>query len=280
MIIMKKIPPRLLIIIAVFLSLLAAFLTYSMLKKGSGTKQQQAASTKQVVVAKDAIGADTVIQEGMLKVVEMPSTAAQPDAFKEMKDVVGKKTTQPINPGDQLTRRRFSAAQNTGLQVSIPKDKRAVTIAVNEVTSIAGFVKPGQYVDVINVVAKQNAKPAMGKMILQNVLVLGTGARDMSTAGSNRAEKVGTVTLAVDPRDAVKLRVAQQEGGTISLALRPLKPEEENVAGTLVVGSGAAEMPPVGDVPQAMPAGPAKPAITVIRGTGVGAAPAAAATVK
>ena len=270
---MKKIPPRLLIIIAVILSLVAGLLTYSMLKKKP--TGQPAKSTVSVVVAKAAIAPETVIKEEMLQLVDMPAATAQKDAYKKTADVVGKKTVQAISAGDQLTRRRFSAMPNSGLQVSIPKDKRAVTIAVNEVTSIAGFVKPGQYVDVINVVGKQNAKPAMGKMILQNVLVLGTGARDMNTAGSAKAEKISTVTLAVDPRDAVKLRVAQQEGGTISLALRPLKPEEEDVAGTLVVGSGAAEMPPVGDVPKVMPSVPAKPAITVIRGTGVGAAPAA-----
>lgn len=261
---MKKMPPRLLVIIAVVLALVAAGLTYSMLRKKPEVKQP-VAKTLPVVVAKQQIGPDTEIKKEMLHVVELPKEVAQGDAYRDMKDVVGKKTVQAISSGDQLTRRRFSAAPNSGMQISIPKDKRAVTISVDEISSIAGFVKPGQYVDVINVVAKTAKSPTLGKMILQNVLVLGTGQRDMSSAGSSRAEKVSTVTLAVDPRDAVKLRVAQQEGGRISLALRPLKPEEEEVMGTLVVGSGA-DLPKV-DKPSAPAPAPKSKPITVIRGT-------------
>lgn len=266
---MKKIPPRLLIIIAAVLSLLAAFLTYSLLTKGDKKKEVPASTAIPVVVAKAPIAADTEVKEEMLKIVQMPKEAAQSDAYRSTKDVVGKRTVQAISAGDQLTRRRFSAAPNSGLQISIPKDKRAVTISVDEISSIAGFVKPGQYVDVINVVAKTSNNPTVGKMILQNVLVLGTGQRDMSTAGSSKAENYKTVTLAVNPRDAVTLRVAQQEGGRISLALRPLKPEEDEVMGTLVVGSGAntvgintngsSKNPGVVNMP--------KKSITVIRGT-------------
>lgn len=263
---MKKMPPRLLIIIAVVLALVAAGLTYSMLKKKQPEVKAPVAKTFPVVVAKQQIAAETEIKKEMLHVVALPKEVAQGDAYRDIKDVVGKKTVQAIMAGDQVTRRRFSAAPNSGMQISIPKDKRAVTIPVDEISSIAGFVKPGQYVDVINVVAKSGKNPTVGKMILQNVLVLGTGQRDMSNAGSGKAEKVGTVTLAVDPRDAVKLRVAQQEGGRISLALRPLKPEEDEVMGTLVVGSGAdmsglsQKSAPTTVVPQKQP-------ITIIRGT-------------
>lgn len=263
---MKKIPPKLLVIVAVVLSLIAAGLVYSMLTKKQKPVQAPKPTTAQVVVAAQQISAETEIKEEMLKIVQMPLEAAQGDAFRNKKDVVGKKTVQAIMAGDQVTRRRFSAAPNSGMQISIPKDKRAVTIPVDEISSIAGFVKPGQFVDVINVVAKSGKNPTVGKMILQNVLVLGTGQRDMSSVGSGKAEKVGTVTLAVDPRDAVKLRVAQQEGGRISLALRPLKPEEDEVMGTLVVGSGAdmsglsQKSAPTTVVPQKQP-------ITIIRGT-------------
>lgn len=265
---MKKIPPRLLIIVALVLSILAAFLTYSMLSKSVKSQKSQEI-TVSVVIAKDTIGQETVIKEDMLKLVELPKSAVQADAYKDIKEVVGKKTRQSINAGDQLTRRRFTVVPNSGLQVSIPKDKRAVTIAVDEVSSIAGFVKPGQYVDIINVVGRGNNMPTMGKMILQNVLVLGTGQRDISMSGSNKAEKISTVTLAVDPRDAVKLRVAQQEGGKISLALRPLKPEEEEVMGSLVIGSGAAQVPVTQAAPAAIPNVAPKAPVTVIRGSGI-----------
>lgn len=262
---MKKIPPRLLIIVAVLLALLAAGLVYSMISKNK-PKPAPSSTTISVVVAKSQIGPDTEIKEEMVKIVQLPKEIAQADAYRTTKDVVGKKTMQPISSGDQLTRRRFSVAPNSGMQISIPKDKRAVTIPVDEISSIAGFVKPGQYVDVINVVSKTSNSPTIGKMILQNVLVLGTGQRDMSSAGSSKAEPVKTVTLAVDPRDAVKLRVAQQEGGRISLALRPLKPEEEQVMGTLVVGSGANMNGINNGSASATVVVPKKP-ITVIRGT-------------
>ena len=261
---MKKIPPRLLLVIAAVLSIIAAILTYSLLSKKapiSGPSEDNVP----VIVATRAIGAETEIKEEMLKVVYLPKDIAQSDAFKNTADVLGKKTVQSINAGDQVTRRRFSVPMNKSLLISIPNDKRAVTIPVDDVSSIAGFVKPGQYVDVINVVGKSGNVPTVGKMILQNVLVLGTGQRDMTNSNS-KAESVKTVTLAVDPRDAVRLRVAQQENGRISLALRPLKPEEEEVMGTLVVGSGAQMVTSVGGATPSV--GQASPAITVIRGTG------------
>ena len=115
--------------------------------------------------------------------------------------------------------------------------------------------------------------PAIGRLILQKVLVLAVGSTDMNSANSNKKnEQARTITLALDPREAVQLRMAQQEG-RVSFMLRPAKPTEEEFYGATVVGGvglpAAAPTAPAagGGEPVMRPS--ANHGITVIRGTNI-----------
>ena len=111
--------------------------------------------------------------------------------------------------------------------------------------------------------------PSVGRLVLQNVLVLAVGSTDMKSANSSKKnEQARTITLALDPREAVQLRMVQQEG-KVSFILRPNNPTEEEFYGATVVGSGG--MPRM--APAAGGEGATRPSanygVTVIRGTNI-----------
>ena len=114
--------------------------------------------------------------------------------------------------------------------------------------------------------------PSVGRLVLQNVLVLAVGSTDMNSANSSKKnEQARTITLALDPREAVQLRMAQQEG-KVSFMLRPAKPTEEEFYGATVVGGGGLPAAPTapaagGGEPVMRPS--ANHGITVIRGTNI-----------
>ena len=106
--------------------------------------------------------------------------------------------------------------------------------------------------------------------MLQNVLVLAVGSTDMKSANSSKKnEQARTITLALDPREAVQLRMAQQEG-KVSFMLRPAKPTEEEFYGATVVGGGGmAPAAPAAGGGEGVVRPSANHGVTVIRGTNI-----------
>lgn len=273
---LKKLNPKVLIIAAVILSLICAGLIYKYLKGKEAEAQRVAEANKKpttrtVVVTTKDVEPGVTITNDMVKAERMDINATMPDAAITLSEVIGKELHNPIKAGKQITRRDIVKNVTTNFVTSIPNDKRAITISIDEIGSVAGFVKPGTRVDIISYAGRDGMRPASGKMVLQDVLVLAMGATDIGASQNNVANKKNqaevprTVTVAVDPRDAVMLRVVAQES-KLTLALRPQKPSDDFVSGTrydsqfIPVQSG---MPaPVGGVPQAP--------VQVIRGTSVG----------
>ena len=105
--------------------------------------------------------------------------------------------------------------------------------------------------------------------MLQNVLVLAVGSTDMKSANSSKKnEQARTITLALDPREAVQLRMAQQEG-KVSFMLRPNNPTEEEFYGATVVGGGGMQQMPAAPAGGGMAKPSANHGVTIIRGTNI-----------
>lgn len=262
---MRKLSPKVLLIVAAILSVICGFMIYSYLSKAQ--PKDNTKNTKSVVVATMDIAPGTVLTDKMVRLELVPNNLAQGDALRSLPEAVGKTIRMPVNSGDQITIRRLNGngAANTFV-TSIPKDKRAVTISVDEVSGVAGFIRPSTYVDVMCIQNPSNGMPSIGKLVLQNVLVLAVGSTDMNSAASaKKNEPARLFTLALDPREAIQLRMAQQEG-KVSFLLRPNKPTEEEFYGATVVGGGGFRPAPAG----AAPAAPsANHGVTVIRGTNI-----------
>lgn len=275
---MRKLSPHVLLILALTLSIICGMMIYSFLSKNDKSDADKTA----VVVAAMDIAPGTEMTAEMLRLELIPNELVQQGAMRKVNDAVGKRLKMPANAGDQITQKRLNAVGTMGSFIgTIPNDKRAVTITVDDVSGVAGFIAPGSYVDVLNVDGDGKDRRVSGSLLLQNVLVLAVGSTDITSDKVKKNENVKTVTLALDPREAVELRVAQSEG-RITLMLRPQKPTDKEIVGTTVYGkasqressapSYSAPAPsysaPGQAAPQQAPAS-ANFGITVIRGTSV-----------
>lgn len=222
---MSKLSPKVLKIIAVVISVVLAWLVYSYLSDLQNQNQEVTASNKySVVVATMDIPKNALIKAEMVKVVSVPEEAVQKDACKVVDDVVGLTAKEAIYSGEQVSKRRLLEDEKlAGFIGLIPTDKRAVSIAITDITGVAGFAKPGNYVDVLLVSEKNGNKTISGKILLQNMLLLAVN-KDQNTEDKDPSkEGMATATLAASPEESVRLAVAQKQG-QLYLALRPLHP--------------------------------------------------------
>lgn len=226
---MAKLSNKGLLGIALVLSLVTSLLIYNYLQRAVGKADMKEGVP--VVVAKTDIPAKTKITAEMVQQIRVPAEYLQPGGVQDLKNVVGVIAREPIVAGEQITDRRLvRESKSVGFTGMIPRDKRAVTVAVSEVTGVAGFVKPGDYVDVIVTFEQGMVGDNVSYMMLQNVLVLAANRDAEAGAAGNGAKeaakdavKATTVTLAVTPDEAAKLTLAEEKG-KIRLALRPYLP--------------------------------------------------------
>ncbi|MBP2656870.1 MAG: Flp pilus assembly protein CpaB [Firmicutes bacterium] len=284
---MARLSGKGLFIIAVILSLVSATLVYNYLQKASVKAPKPGLP---VVVAKVDILPKTKITADMIQEVNVPEEYIQPGAVQGIDNAVGVLVREPIVAGEQITAQRLVVAGKAGgFSGSIPRNMRAVTVSVTEVTGVAGFVKPGDNVDLIATFDQSAVGEDASRIILQNVEVLAVDREPQSgvvvnpNAEANKGKqdviRVSTVTLAVTPEEATRLTVAEEKG-KIRLALRSYMPGDGLVlTGTVtprdLIGSRYKAETPVVPAPSAPPSLPQKPSggIQLIRGTKVETVP-------
>lgn len=270
---MNKLSSKALLGIAVVLSLITSMMVYNYLKSAANTTAKE---TQPVVVAKVDIPPKTTVTADMVQVLQVPKEYIQPGAINDQKLIVGIVTREQIVSGEQITERRLViSGKSVGFSGIIPKDKRAVTVAVTEVTGVAGFVKAGDYVDVIATFDQNSAGDNVSHLILQNIQVLASN-RD-TEAGVNAADrdkkdviKTSTVTLAVTPDEAAKLALSEEKG-KIRMALRPYMPDVGVVLTAAVTPKDlVGEHLGVNKSPAPAPAAPPDGTVREMPGTGKG----------
>lgn len=223
---MIKFSNKSLLTLALIMSVCVAGLVYHFLT----SVQQQAASTATIVVAKTEILANTVITADMVEEMKISGKLLQPGAISDLGRAIGAYAKETIPAQEQITEGRIMSLASAGFAGTIPRDKRAVSIAVTDVTGVAGLVKPGDYVDVIVIFEPAaNANP-IANMLVQNVLVLATNKtvdreeKGAAEKGSVTKDK-STLTIAVTPDEAVEIGLAGTKG-TLTVALRPFAPAD------------------------------------------------------
>jgi pilus assembly protein CpaB len=181
--------------------------------------------TKVVVAAID-VPVGTVLAEQHVKLVSWPADNMPVRSFDKVDKVLNKTTRQALVKGEPVLQDRLvGESAGMGLTAILPKGKRAMTVKVDQVVGVAGFVRPGDNVDVITTMApdketRKNLKeePAkISKIILQNIKVLAVGEH-MQTQGT-KPVKVSVVTLEVDPQQSERLALASRHGA-IQLTMR------------------------------------------------------------
>ncbi|MGI9507778.1 MAG: Flp pilus assembly protein CpaB [Geminicoccaceae bacterium] len=195
-------------------------------------------SMRDIVVATEPIPFGHVIEAEMLAVQTWPANAVPDDAFSSLSQVTGQGDVKPrrakfsLAKGDILFGSKISEfGEEVSITQQIDPDMRAVTIRVNDVTGVAGFIAPADRIDLT--LTRTVERDLVTSTILQDVEVLGI---DKQANGARREPaQIKTVTVQVKPVDAQKLALAQQ-AGTLSLSLRHIDAADQQTLGSISVG--------------------------------------------
>jgi pilus assembly protein CpaB len=185
--------------------------------------QQAEGNSAHIVAAARSIPFATKIGPRHLKLIEMPEGLVPEGVFDTVEDVVGQVSITAISRGEILFTERFRPhTAGSSLAVPVSQNMRAVTVRVDDVVAVFGFLLPGNTVDVLTS-RKRGQDRAIPETILRNIKVLAVD--QTASAGTNEPVIVRAVTLEVLPRQAEVLFQARTEG-SIQLTLRnPLNPE-------------------------------------------------------
>jgi pilus assembly protein CpaB len=209
--------------LALIFGVLTAMSVNRMLRRGTNVYGTQ--PLKKVVVAADKIGLGLQIKPEQVSVVEWPESLAPKTGFAEVEKVVGRVTIGEIYRGEPIVQERLAPEGSAaGLAALIPPGMRAMTVKVDEVIGVAGFVAPGTSVDVVVTVVQGTGEQSQSRVILQNVKVLASGTR-MEAQKEGQPIEVKTVTLQVTPDQAEILALASN-AGRLQLVMRNITDKE------------------------------------------------------
>src|SRR5580765_233117 len=177
--------------------------------------------TRPVVVAANDLDIGAELKREDVRIIDWPANAVPANAFSDPKDVIGRGIVLPLIQNEPILPMKLASTEaGSGLPPAIPPGLRAVSVRVNEVIGVAGYVLPGTRVDVVATVSPTGQSGDMtSKVILTNVQVLAAGTKIERDTDRNKPMPVSVVTLLVDPEEAEKLTLAANEG-KIQLALR------------------------------------------------------------
>jgi pilus assembly protein CpaB len=201
--------------------------------------------TRPVVIAASDLDVGAEIAEGDVKVIAWPQDSVPPQAISDPKEVIGRGIITPVIQNEPIVASKLSSKEaGGGLPPAIPPGLRALSVRVNEVIGVAGYVLPGTRVDVLATVnPTNNASDITSKVVLTNVQVLAAGTKIERDVEKNKPVPVSVVTLLVAPEESERLTLAATEG-KIQLALRnPLDksiPSTPGIRPAALLGFGAA----------------------------------------
>ena len=218
--------------VATVTAAIASFGVYAAVKS-IPVREVEVASTFVVVAAKNLPTGVRLAAEDV-KLAAWPSGNPVSGAFATVEEVVDRGLVAAALENEPITEARLAPrAAGAGLPPTIPSGMRAMSVKVDVVVGVAGFVVPGTRVDVVVTIRRMdNDREPMSRTVVNNVLVLTSGTRlDQEQAKDGEPQPATVVTLAVTPSDAERIALAASEG-KISLALRnPLDVEPTQTAG-------------------------------------------------
>jgi len=198
-----------------------------------------------VVVARDTISIGTRVSPDTLKVVTWPADALPEGAVHDPQEVVGSIARTTIGKNQPVAKTGLIAQGAGLLPLMIDEGMRAMSVKVDSVTGVSGFITPNSHVDVIVAATRGEKNDMRSRVIMQNIRVLATGT--IIEQKDEKPVEVPTVTLLVTPEQAETLTLATRYD-SVRLALRNYR-DEELVQTT---GTSAAAMfhdePPAGPV--------------------------------
>ena len=225
----------------------AGYLALGYMNKPLSPRSASASATTQIVVAARDLALGTVLAPGDVKTIAWPSVTVPPGYAGSEEQVVGRGLITPVSANEPLMTAKLADKEaGGGLPIVIPEGMRAVSVKVDEVIGVAGFVLPGTRVDVLVTLSDNSEREdAATRVILQNVRTLASGQTIQKNA-NGEPQTATVITLLVTPEEAEKLTLAATEGA-IQLALRNTldmaEVETDGIQTTTLVRTEAAPQP-------------------------------------
>ena len=204
-----------------------------------------------VTVAAKSLPIGTMLTPSDVKLVAWPASSPVPGAYTKIEEVANRGLIAPVAENEPLTASKLASPEaGAGLPPTIPTGMRAISVKVNEVIGVAGFVVPGTRVDVVVTLSKKD--DGLSRVVVTNVQVLTAGTRyDQEQAKDGKPVPSTVVTLLVTPEDAERIALASAEGSIMLTLRNPLDTEATLTKGTRMASlMGAPDPPPVAKVVQ------------------------------
>ena len=227
-------------ILSIFMAFITTFAIYRYMDNLISVNDE--ANFKQVWVANQEIPMKTKITPEMLEEKRVREDLMAKGAVTNENEVIGKYALYSLVEGEQVVESKVADVEKTYFSYNIPKNQRAITVEVDQVSGVADLVRPGDYVDVLVFFEEHETTsggtkknyPDVSKDMLQKVMVLSVdenfefGSEPPATE-VKASERKRRITLSVNAWDAEKVVLAQEKG-SVHLALR--NPEDNDVQET------------------------------------------------
>jgi pilus assembly protein CpaB len=202
------------------MALITSIMIFSWLSNLEKTDKptQEAVQTAQVAVVTEAKPWGTTLTAEMIKLVPYPKESIPAGHFKSVDRLKGRVLLANLISNEAVLESKLAPIDVTtgGVAAVTDPSKRAMAVKVNEVVGVAGFVNPGNRVDVL---VSLRTDPPVTKIVVQNVLVLATGTEIERRGKEQEPFPVKVITLEVTPEEAEKLALAASQG-KVTMALR------------------------------------------------------------
>jgi pilus assembly protein CpaB len=202
--------------VALALGAFVAFVVYKNMLSKSGANNEPGID---VVLAANDLQVGSKLEERDIRVARVPVSLIPPGVFRAGAPIAGRGVILPVSKGEFILSSKLAPEKaGSGLPSMIPSGMRAVSVRVNEVVAVAGFVVPGTHVDVLLTGNPVGGNEPQTLTVLENVAVIAAGQK-LERNASGEPQSTPVITLLVSPDDAQKLTLASSQG-RIQLALR------------------------------------------------------------
>jgi pilus assembly protein CpaB len=205
--------------VSLVFALVVSSVFYQMTARSGGSRKTESSDQMDMVVATRPLSIGVMIKPADVKVTRVATDAFPKGAYSKVEEVLDRPVISGILLDEAVLEGRLaSKGSGLGLAPTIPVGMRAVSVRVNDVAGVAGFVLPGMRVDVLVTGRPPSSDGSITSTCLQNILVLSAG-QIMQADARGQAIQAPTVTLLVSPDQAETLTLANAEGH-IQLVLR------------------------------------------------------------
>jgi len=222
--------------IAVVAATVASYGTYRALSRVP--QQPVQLPTKKAVIAAKSMPLGTLITRDAVKVVDWPAQTPLQGGFSTIDEVVNRGLITSVVENEPISENKLAPKEaGAGLAPTIMAGMRAISLRVNEVIGVAGFVVPGSRVDIVTILANKSqgssGSDTISRVVVSNVTVLSAGTRyDQDEARTDgKAIRSTVVTVMVSPIDADRIALAQSQGELMLTLRHPLDLEPTDPRG-------------------------------------------------